>query len=245
MTRLVVRPHRPFKTIIVATLTSLTVIVSGWSLFEYGRYRAGFDRFGAEAAEQQLQARVQDLLTGIAALREENAGLQRARQVEREAHETLNGSLRTLQDEMLELKEELAFYRGIVSPREASRGLRLQSFQLDRGGRPNVWRYKLVLTQVLKNDTLARGSVEMQLEGLHEGSQASLGLAELSSDSAATLAYQFKYFQNLEGHLIVPEGFTPQRLTVRVVPRGGKNTIKQVYDWPAKETVAHVGKQQE
>jgi len=69
-----------------------------------------------------------------------------------------------------------------VSPREASRGLRLQSFTLEPNG-PRSWRYKVVLTQVLKNDRLARGTVRLKVDGLQGGNPRSLELASLTEKS--------------------------------------------------------------
>lgn len=234
MTRLVVRPHRPLKTRILAAMVAVVLLTGGWSLYEYGRYRGGFDRFGAAEQQAAMANRVDALQQQIGSLREENAGLERARQVERQAYNELNTSLKRLQQEILELKEELAFYRGIVSPREASRGLRLQSFRLEPTGQERIWRYKLVLTQVLKNDNRVSGSVTMKVDGLLDGEQRSVPLSELSENSVTALKYGFKYFQNLEGQLVLPEGYAPERLTVEVRPgRGQGDRIEQVYDWPA------------
>lgn len=234
MTRLVVRPHRPLAMRLLALATGVILLAAGWALYEYGRYRAGFDRF--EVAEQRAatNARIEALDGQIGRLREEKASLERARQVERQASDDLNASLKRLQYEVLELKEELAFYRGIVSPREASHGLRLQSFALEPTGQTRIWRYKLVLTQVLKNDRRVSGTVALKVDGTLDGEQHSLNLAELSEDSVTALKYGFKYFQNLEGQLQLPEGYSPRRLTVQVRPGGGTaNMLEQKYDWPA------------
>lgn len=234
MSRFVVRHHRPLKTRILAAMIGIALLAGGWSLYEYGRYRGGYDRFGAAEQRSVMASQVRALEMQLGSLREENAGLERARQVERQAYDDLNTSLKGLQQELLELKEELAFYRGIVSPREAERGLRLQSFRLEPTGHARTWRYKLVLTQVLKNDTLVRGTVTMRADGLLDGLQHSVPLSELSENSVTALKYGFKYFQNFEGQLVLPEGYAPERLTVEIRPRGSqRDRIEQTYDWPA------------
>ncbi len=239
--RLKVKPHNPWKTRLFILLGAVGLAVGGWSLYDYGRYMAGYDSAEAGRELVQLLATVDALNAEIERLREQKAQLERAAQIERQAYQEQDATLKDLQGEILELKEELAFYRGIVSPREASRGLRLQSFTLEPNG-PRSWRYKVVLTQVLKNDRLARGTVRLRVEGLQGGQPRSLDLSALSEKPVKELPYRFKYFQDLEGDLILPDGFTPLRITVRILPRGRrKDSIEKTIDWPQQEKPDHVG----
>ena len=137
--------------------------------------------------------------------------------------------------EILELKEELAFYRGIVSPKDAASGLHLQSFKIESSGRAQGYRYKVILTQVLQNDRLARGIVKIKVDGLQGQTPKTLNLSDITANSVKDLEYRFKYFQNLEGDLLLPKGFSPLRVTISVLPNGrdGEETIEKTYDWPA------------
>lgn len=246
MSSLVVKPHRPWKTRVLSALLGVAVLAGGWTTYQYGRYQGGFDLFAARHQQSELRRQQQELETEIARLREANADLERARQVEHQAYGDLGANLRKLQAEVLELKEELAFYRGIVSPRGASRGLHVQSFELEPTGVARTWRYKLVLTQVLKNDTYVRGRVEVAVRGLRQGKPQALRLADVSANSVKALDYRFRYFQNFEGRLLLPEGFLPQQVTVRVLPHGReRDAIEKTYDWPARGDATHVGTQQE
>ncbi len=239
--RLKVKPHNPWKTRLFLLLGAAGLLIGGWSLYDYGRYMAGYDSAEAGRELVQLMATVDALNAEIESLREQKAQLERAAQIERKAYQEQDASLKALQAEILELKEELAFYRGIVSPREASRGLRLQSFTLEPNG-PRSWRYKVVLTQVLKNDRLARGTVRLKVDGLQGGNPRSLELAALTEKPVKELAYRFKYFQNLEGDLILPKGFVPLRVTVRILPRGRRSdAIEKTIDWPKQEKPDNVG----
>ncbi len=246
MTSLVVKPHRPWKTRALTAVLLVAVLAGGWALYEYGRYQGGFDLFAAQQRQGALRARQQELEAEVDRLREANADLKRTRQVEHQAYGDLGTDLRKLQSEILELKEELAFYRGIVSPRKAARGLHVQSFELDPTGVARTWRYQLVLTQVLKNDTYVRGRVEVGIRGLRGGKQGELTLADVSANSVKALDYRFRYFENFEGRLVLPEGFVPQQISVRVLPHGReRGAIEETYDWPAKGNLTHVGTQQE
>lgn len=241
---LVVKPHNPWKTWTIRVLIFILLLVGGYTLFDYGRFLAGFDSDEAGRVRQELLKTKKQLEGEIDTLRQEKALLERARQIERQAYDELDATLKVLQAEILELKEELAFYRGIVSPREASTGLQLQKFSLEPNGPGRSYHFKVVLTQVLKNDSLASGRVQLQFDGIDSGGPRSLSLREVTENSVKELNYRFKYFQNLEGDIELPEAFTLLRATVKILPRGYENdSIERTIDWSSEEKSDYVGKQ--
>lgn len=243
---LVVKSHNPWKTRTLYLLAAVALVAAGWGMYDYGRFSAGYDSRDAGQAYEEMLDIKDDLEKQVAELREQKALLERAAQIEREAYNDLDATLKVLQGEILELKEELAFYRGIVSPKEASRGLHLQRVEITPLGESRTYRYKVVLTQVLKNDRLASGKVKIQVRGLQEGEPEVLSLRQITAKSVKELSYRFKYFQNIEGDILLPEGFTPLQMTVEILPRGQESDkIDKTIEWPNEENIAHVGKKQE
>ena len=243
---LVVKPHRPWLTRMLIGLVIIALIIGGWTLFDYGRYLAGYN--SAEYAEERLAllATREKLEQEVDRLREQKALLERAAQIERQAYDELDTTLKVLQGEILELKEELAFYRGIVSPQDASSGLHLQRFRIEANGKSRSYRYKIVLTQVLKNDRMATGKVRLSIDGTIGNQPRTLTLKELSEKHVRELDYRFKYFQKLEGNLTLPRGFTPFRVKVQIVPRSRKrNSIEKTINWSGQEIENHVGNEKE
>lgn len=220
---LVVKPHNPWRVKIFAALALTIIILAGWILFEYGRFSSGFDSVDAYKERGALLDAQKELEDQIEALREQKALLERAAQIEKKAYAELDINLKALQAETLELKGELAFYRGIISPSNASAGLRLQRFKVESTGQPRSYRSKVVLTQVLKNHRLARGYVRLSMEGLLNGQLMTLTLKDLTEKRIKEIKYRFKYFQNLEEDLILPEGFKPLRAMIQVIPTSGRS----------------------
>ena len=243
---LVVKAHRPWVTRLIWVLGIVALLIAGWSAFDFGRYSAKYDSAEARKSEDSFVEIRDALSTEIETLREEKAVLKRAAQIERQAYNELDATLKALQSEILELKEELAFYRGIVSPRDASRGLRLQKFTFIENGHSRSFRYKVVLSQVLKNDRVARGNVQLEFEGLLNDQPKILKLRQVTEKRITELNYKFKYFQNIEGNIEIPEGFMPSRIILKIFPRGRqKDMIEKTFDWPKQENNAHVGEQEE
>ncbi|MCW9024970.1 MAG: hypothetical protein OQK73_09855 [Gammaproteobacteria bacterium] len=244
---LVVKSHRPLVSRMLWLLGILAMLIAGWSLFDYGRYLAGYDSAEMEHERGILLDLKMELEHEIDQLREEKALLERASQIERQAYAELDATLKVLQEEILELKEELAFYRGIVSPRDASSGLQLQTFKIEPNGQSNNYRYKVVLTQVLKNDRLATGRVKLFIDGLHNGVEpVTLELKDVSEKQIKELSYRFKYFQSLDGDLALPAQFKPLRITLQITPSSRKQGgIEKTIEWTRQEKEINVGNEEE
>lgn len=236
MSRLVVTTHRPWRLRLVIAGLVLAALLSGWGLFEYGRYRAGYDTLTAQQEQGQLNQQNAELHQEIVTLREEKAVLERSIQIDRQAYKALEATVGGLQAEISEYKSELAFYRGIVSPKDAQQGLRVEAFELAANGVESSFRYKLVLTQVLKSDRLARGRATFEVEGLLDGQNKTLLQHEVSTDATKFFTFNFKYFQNFEGDLTLPAGFIPLRVVIKVDPTGGNaDKVEKIVEWPVEE----------
>ena len=165
-----------------------------------------------------------------AALADRVALLERGSEIDETARVQVKGSITELQDEILELREELAFYRGIVAPDDGG-GLRIQSLKLSRGAQDRLWHFRLVLIQSIKHEQRALGSVDLAVHGVRGGAPAQLGLREVAATPSPVLQYSFRYFQDFEGDLMLPAGFTPGRIEIELQPRGGGGPIKRSFDW--------------
>jgi len=236
MSHRVVRARPIWHSRLIAASLLLLAILSAWGAYEYGRYRGGYDLLEAQSQEESFQEQLAAQQREAEKVREQKAILERSSQSEREAYEQLEGTVSGLQDAILELKEELAFYRGIISPNDASEGLGIQSFELSRRSAATPIHYKLVLTQVLNNNTIASGQVAITVEGELKGKIQQYQLSQLSKEDG-DLRFRFKYFQILEGDLSLPDGFTPSKVSVTVKPRTNSHKrLSKTFDWAVQES---------
>jgi hypothetical protein len=237
MSHLVVKQRSFWHSRVGISLGVVLLLLLVWGIFEFGRYRAGFDTLAASDAMTALQLQITELNQQQSTLREANAVLERSGQIERQAYKQLEGAVTGLQDEILELKEELAFYRGIVSPKDATKGLKIQDFELSKGIQPGQYHFKVVLTQVLNNGTVARGNLRFEVEGLQKGEQKLYTLEQMSdSKSKSGPAFHFKYFQILEGDFMLPEEFEPIKVNLTVKPKSrAHKKLTQAFDWVVGE----------
>jgi hypothetical protein len=231
-THVIVKSHHPKKKKIFAVLFIVAVVLAGWLLFEYGRSRAGFDGLRAARTESVLQSRIKALEEEKGDLSAQNAILTQASEIDRQAYSEVDRSLSELQSEILELKEEVAFYRGIVNSPEAGRGLHIQSFRLESSGDTQHFHYRLILTQYVKNNRLISGTVSMVVGGVQDGQQVELTHARIAGDGKHSMKFKFKYFQELEGDIELPAGFLPLRVNLKAGTDGrGKAAAERTFSW--------------
>jgi hypothetical protein len=99
---------------------------------------------------------------------------------------------------------------------------------------------------VLKNSRLITGKVKLQFDGLLDGESKVLELKDVSAKKARDLNYRFKYFQNVEGVVSFPEGFSLLRVNIQILPRGRqRDMIEKTIEWNIEENKTHVGTEQE
>ena len=202
-----------------------------WVAFELGQINAGHNRLSASQRESELRGDLIDVQQQNQLLRERIAVLETSEKVKAEAYRQVEDQLGTLQAEIQQQSEDLAFYRGIVGADQQA-GLRVQNLEVVQGGEPGAFSLRMVLAQALRNDTRISGQVELALEGQQDGEALTLGLAELTSGAAARLDFSFRYFQNLQADVQVPAGFDPSRVTVRLLPRGkNRKDVEESFDW--------------
>ena len=228
--QLVVRHHNPVQYVIIVSVIVVAVVVGGWYLLDAGRGQAGFDFNHLEDEYQELKSQHDSVVNENHSLREEVAILKQGGKIEEQAYGEVRNSLTDLQDEILELKEEVAFYRSIVTPGESSKGLRIQKFNIESNGQKQGYRYKLVLTQVIKNNKITRGNVDIVIEGVHGVEPRQLLLTEVSASKSKSLHFKFKYFQSFEGDIRLPEDFIASRIKLTI--KSNRANIEKIVKWP-------------
>jgi hypothetical protein len=195
----------------------VAVVVSAYLSFEFGRIRADYNILQAAADRRDYENRIDDLEDEIVALKEVVALLQTHSEIDKAAYKDVEANLTQLQRKIQEQRDAIEFYRGIVSPVDGGRGLRVQDVKLSKGKDEREYHVKLVLVQVMQHDRSVKGEVDFSLEGAQDGVAITYSLEQLlPPDQDDGWPFSFRYFQNFDRQLILPEGFKPERINVEV-----------------------------
>ncbi len=228
----IVRSHQHRKRQIALALLLVTVLLAVWLAYEYGRKQAGFDSMAAARQQEALQQTIQALEEQNTELSGQIAILQQAGEVDRHAYKEVEQTLKTLQDEILEMREEVKFYRGIVGPADINSGLQVKSFMARQNDQENSYHFRLIMVQYGRQTRAVRGVVRMTMIGIQEGAQKSLALNDVDDRKRAQLKFRFKYFQELNGDIIMPEGFVPIQVVLKIIPQGkGAKSSEKTFNW--------------
>lgn len=230
---MIVRPHSPWRRWILLAIVLAALVAALWGSFEYGRYRAGYDKAAAKSAVADLQHKLAAAEKTNREMREHIALLEQSQQIDQQARARVKGNLSDLQSEILELREELAFYRGIVSPDDNTAGLKIQRFSVTRGAEPRLFHYHLVLIQAIKHDRKTAGTAAVRITGTRDGKDETLELKDLRVNGDDDIPFAFRYFQDFDGDFRLPDGFIPKQVVVHADPHGRDNVVEKTYDWAA------------
>jgi Family of unknown function (DUF6776) len=200
-----------------AALALIAIVVAGYLSFEFGRIQADFNIVDSINERRAYEAHIEELEDEIVALKQEIELQKTHREVEAESYREIESNLVRLEAKIREQRDAIAFYRGIVSPEDSAKGLRVQDLTVTPGAEDRAFNVRLVLVQVRQNDRRVSGEVELSIEGQQNGTAATYSLAELSPPDADTAwPFGFRYFQDFDRQLILPDGFSPERINVEV-----------------------------
>ena len=226
--------HRPELWIVSLVLVVVLVLLAVWGAFILGERQAGFSQAVMDNEMEALQRQVKKLVQEKDNLQRQNAKLIRDHNIDKDANKQVNQNLAQAQAQIMDMKEELTFYRNIVSPKKSSRAVVVKKVSMEPL-KDNEYQYKIVLIQDGKHDRIVRGVVEISLEGNNaEGKRVRLALPTISTKKVKKQQkFGFKYFQNFEGVIKIPEGFEAISLFVRVLPRSSSRVprVERVISW--------------
>ncbi len=212
-----VHGHGLAYTVIVVFLLAITF--GGWGLWRVFAPTASDPKPQLQAQQSQLDD-----------LRQRVATLARSDQISRDANRDLQGTLAERDEEIAGLRADVAFYARFVGSTAQRRGLNVHALQMVRQT-GQAWHFTATLTQNLNRGAVNTGRLTLSVEGSRKGRMQKLDWPQLRQQpTPAGLDYSFKYFQQVEGDILLPADIQPVRVLVRLEPQGGA-VVEQSFTW--------------
>ena len=175
-------------------------------------------------------ARLRAQQARIDELEQRAATLARSDQISRDANRDLQGTLAERDEEIAGLHADVAFYERFVGSTAQRRGLNVHELQLQPQA-AGAWHFTATLTQNLNRGAVNKGRLTLAVEGSRNGRLQRLAWGELRQQADAPgIDYSFKYFQQVEGDVLLPAGLQPIRVIARVQPQSGA-AVEQSFTW--------------
>ena len=222
--RLRVRTHIPWplRVMVVGVLVAAGLLLGQW-VFETGLRLAGFEKGRAQDQLTELRAKVRLLDQENVTLKSEKFRTMQGIEIEQTTNKDLAKSLQSIQEEIVTLREDNAFFRNLLSPDQGPEPISIYHFKLEHN--PLVsgeYRYRLLLLKTGKREQEFVGSVQF----LVTGEQAGKKVVSMQPQAIGTpekpqaINVKFKYYQRLEGTIQLPAGLTAKSVQVRVFELG-------------------------
>ena len=214
--------------ILVSILAAVSV---AWAFYQVGASGIDIPFKDNEKSVAELRIDLDSASKDVKKLRREVARLERSTQVELQAAEQIKQTLREKDMEILKLTEELVFYRSLLAPEKVNVGIEIRDFSLRAAGQSEYY-YDFLLTQSSRSKRVAKGKVNLRIDGNKDGVMHRIELLDVASATGDAMNYSFKYFQRLNGAFELPSNFTPKMLLVEVEPEAkSKEPIQISYSW--------------
>lgn len=201
--------------------------------FVLGMLQADFLGQDATRTRAVLTAQAERLQEENTQLKQVLVKLEHSRRIDEKATSEARRTIRRLETRLSQVNSDLSFYKSIMAPGEVETSLRVQRMLL----RPTVderrFGYKISLTQVGDNRSYVGGVAGVNVIGQRNGEKEIIPLRDMSEAiDELGVVFRFRYFQDIEGELTLPEGFEAEAIQIVAQAKGEKAArVERIFEW--------------
>lgn len=237
--RMKVVPHRPLKNAFIILVWVALVAAALATTYFYALTQVSSERLSPEEA-QELRAQLEKLSQEASDSKRELAKLQLSAEVDRQAGEELRKRVMILRDEKAALQRDVEVYRILTSKKSSNpMGISFGIFSISALA-DNKKQFKLVVQKLAEGDDDFSGHLQVLVVGQKGGAEEKISLHELVVSKidveplTENIPLEFKFFQNIDVEIVLPDGFVPSRVELAVKPSADRNSanIEAQLEWP-------------
>ena len=127
--------------------------------------------------------------------------------------------LKAIESENLRLKEDLAFFEGLLPADKTVGGLSIRRLTAQISA-PNQLHYQMLVMQGAKTKTEFHGKLQFSLTVLVQGKSVMIAFPDGKTDVDGQFDLHLKHYQHIQGILTLPNGANPKTLTANILENG-------------------------
>jgi hypothetical protein len=186
-------------------------------------------------AKERIRTQKSEIKSLTSRLESNKAQLQVAEQevaVIRRANQLIREDESNRQAELNRLQGELDFYQRLAGISGTQAGLAVYQLELNPTSSTRVFHFLLTLTQNLRRSDITSGKARIGLEGTLGDRPVTLPWSRITDGNKPEPEFRFKYFQQLDGYILLPDGFEPSQLRVTLESSGQKGQpVSRSFNW--------------
>ena len=221
--KLAVRTHIPWywRALAIIALLSVSLALGRW-IYDAGRSIAGFDSSSSTHTIESLKVKRAALEADLAAAKAVASAAESNLRIEQAAQQQLARQVRQLEADNLALKQDLAFFEGLLPDTLGSEtGVRINRFRIERDAGDGRYRYRmLVVHNGAKQQREFRGELQFSLKVQQGGKDAMISVPPEGVQDRDRFKLEVKHFQRAEAVLPVPAGAVLKSVEVRILQDG-------------------------
>ena len=180
--------------------------------------------FSMEEARQQIETLGADnarMKKELELARGAQMDRDRQLQIEKASQSELARSVTQLQEENASVKEDLNFLRKLMTSGATPEGLSISDLKVEREGKSNEYRYRMLLLQGGQRKLDFKGRVQVVARVAQGTSMTNLTFPDPTLGDASG-AFDFRFYHKVDGRFAIPDGSALKSVDVRIlaVPGG-------------------------
>lgn len=203
-------------------ILSISFAFAAW-IYDAGMRIAGFHSNESVREIQSLRNHLMELDGELTKLRSLAGSGESSLQIERTAQQQLSRQARALELENAALKEDLAFFEGLMPASDSGDepGIRIDHLRIDPGGVVGEYRYRmLVVNNGGRQGKELKGGLQLLLKVEQGGKDAIISLPSNTETNPQRFRFEIKHFHRLEGVFSLSPGVVLKEVEARLLQDG-------------------------
>jgi hypothetical protein len=222
--KLAIRTHVAWywRGLALIAILSLSLALGAW-IYDAGRRIAGFHSDESIREIQALRNYVMELDSELTKLRSLAGSGESSLQMERATQRQLSSQVKSLEMENAALKQDLAFFEGLMPASEVGddAAAKIDHLRIDPEGAAGEYRYRmLVVNNGGRQSREFKGSLQLLVKVQQGGKDAIITLPSETEPNPQRFRFEIKHFHRLEGVFSVPAGAVIKGVEARLVQDG-------------------------
>lgn len=221
--RLSIRTHVPWywRMLSIIAIASVSLVLAAW-IYDAGRQIAGYHINESTDEIRSLRNHVMELDAELTKLRSVAGTGESSLQMERAALRKLVGQVKALEAENAALREDLAFFEGLMPGGDVSdeAPVRIDRLRIEAAAGDGQFRYRLLAVNNGGRQTKEfKGNLQFLVKVRLGGKDAMITIPS-SSGEAHEFRIEIKHFHRVEGVFSVPQGASVESVEARLIQDG-------------------------
>ena len=219
--RMTVRTHLAWywRWLGISVVAAVSLAMAAW-MYDAGRRFAGFDQSEIQEELANLRSTVARLEGESEKLRAVTNGADARLKIEQSAQAQLSAQVKQLETENTRLKEDLAFFEGLMPNNRGNEPLSIHRLKVEPGPLSGEYRYRLLVMQGGRRDKEFQGSIQVLVDLQDKGRSDIIPATGGDASENGVRKLNFRFFRRVEGSFRVPASAKVRAVQVKVFENG-------------------------